>query len=130
MKILIADDSKLLRDRLSQLITELPGEHITYHAKNGYEALEHIKEFKTDVVILDIRMPGGGGVEALQQIKKQPSPPFVIMFTNYPYPQYKKKCEQFGADYFFDKSNELEKLLTLLQTLDQNSFEAIGNSSI
>jgi len=40
-----------------------------------------------------------------------------VMLTNYPYPQYRKKCMDAGADYFFDKSNEFHKVAELLQRL-------------
>jgi hypothetical protein len=41
----------------------------------------------------------------------------VIMLTNYPYPQYRKKCLGLGADYFFDKSTEFEKVTELFKQL-------------
>jgi DNA-binding response OmpR family regulator len=68
-------------------------------------------------VILDIRMPGGSGMDVLQAIKREKQAPMVIMLTNYPYPQYRKKCLGLGADYFFDKSTEFEKVTELFKQL-------------
>ena len=39
------------------------------------------------------------------------------MLTNYPYPQYRKKCEELGADYFFDKATEIEKIYDTFRQL-------------
>jgi len=68
-------------------------------------------------VILDIRMPGGSGIDVLEDIKKINAAPIVIILTNYPYPQYRKKCMAAGADYFFDKSSEFEKVTEVLKKL-------------
>ena len=76
------------------------------NGRNGFRrrALESVRELVPDVVILDIRMPGDSGIEVLEKMKKNVDPPVVIMFTNYPFPQYREKCRQAGAEFFFDKS--------------------------
>ncbi len=81
------------------------------------QAVESVAKHKPDVVILDIQMPGGSGIEVLEAIKKNKPAPFVIMFTNYPYPQYRKKCMEVGADFFFDKSLEFDALTDTLKNL-------------
>jgi len=78
------------------------------------QAIEHIRQQGPDVVILDIKMPGGNGIDVLNEIEKNDQVPVVIMLTNYPYPQYKKKCMDAGADFFFDKSREFEKVIEVL----------------
>nr|HOO91686.1 hypothetical protein [Syntrophales bacterium] len=58
----------------------------------------------------------------LKQIKKEIPPPVVIMLTNYPYPQYRKKCQALGADYFFDKVADIDKIYdTFIQLLTDTS---------
>jgi DNA-binding NarL/FixJ family response regulator len=114
------DDSAVLRERLTTMLSELEGIEIIGQAKGPLEAQEAIPKLKPDVVILDIRMPGGNGIEVLKNIKNGRNPPLVIMFTNYPYPQYRKKCMDGGADFFFDKSTEFEKLAAVLKKLIKN----------
>ena len=121
MKVFIVDDSALVRERLIAMISENPEIEITGQAENAQEATNSIRKLKPDVVILDIRMPGGNGIEVLKNIKKNNSAPTVIIFTNYPYPQYRKKCMEAGADYFFDKSNEFHKIIEVLKKLIQES---------
>jgi DNA-binding NarL/FixJ family response regulator len=110
VKVFIVDDSAVLRERLITILSELKGIEIIGQAKGPLEAQEAIPKLKPDVVILDIRMPGGKGIDVLENIKKGKSPPIVIMFTNYPYPQYRKKYMDAGADFFFDKSTEFDKI--------------------
>ena len=120
MKVLIADDSIVLRERLEEMLSELPGVEIMGHAQNVPETLTSIKELNPDVVILDIRMPGGSGIDVLQDIKKDKQAPLIIILTNYPYPQYRKKCMDLGADFFFDKSTEFEKVTAVFKQLTES----------
>ena len=117
MKVFIADDSVVLRERLANMLADIPGIETVGEAGEGLEATDAIQRLKPDLVILDIRMPGGNGIDALKSIKKETPTPTVIMLTAYPYPQYRKKCLEAGADYFFDKSTESQKVTTTLKQL-------------
>jgi DNA-binding NarL/FixJ family response regulator len=121
MKVLIVDDSHLLRERLTAMISELPEIEIIGQAENAQNAINSIRILKPDVAILDIRMPGGNGFEVLENIKNDKSTPLIIVLTNYPYPQYKKKCLDSGASYFFDKSAEFQKVIEVLKRLIKES---------
>ena len=117
MKVLIVDDSELMRKRLAEMISQVEGVEIVGKAERSQEAIEAIQKLKPNVVILDIKMPGGSGIGVLEHIKKNNTNTKVIMFTNYPYPQYRKKCMDLGADYFFDKSTEFEEVVEVLRGL-------------
>ncbi|GAI28344.1 unnamed protein product, partial [marine sediment metagenome] len=62
----------------------------------------------------------GNGIKVLEAIKKNLQSPKVIIFTNYPYPQYRKRYMDAGADFFFDKSTEFEKLVDTVKYLVHN----------
>ena len=115
MKVFIADDSAELRERIVDMISEEESIEMVGQAENVSEAVTAIRKLKPDVVILDIRMPGGCGIDVLNTIEKDGCTPIIIMLTNYPYPQYRKKCFDAGADFFFDKSSEFEKVIDVLQ---------------
>jgi DNA-binding NarL/FixJ family response regulator len=117
MKVFIADDSKVVRERLKEMLFEIQGIEIIGQAEDGLQATNLIEKLNPDVVILDIRMPRGNGIDVLQNIKKDNPALIVIMLTNYPYPQYLKKCMKAGADYFFDKATEFEKATEVLKKL-------------
>ncbi len=121
MKVLIVDDSILLRERLTAMISELPEIEIIGQAENAQNAINSIRILKPDVTILDIRMPGGNGFEVLENIKKDKWHPLMIVLTSYPYPQYKKKCLDSGADFFFDKSSEFQKVIEVLKKFIKES---------
>lgn len=122
MKVFIADDSELMRNRLVTLLSGLEGIDLVGQAVDCPEAINSIRASKPDVVIMDIRMPGGSGIDVLQKIKKNASSPKVIILTNYPYPQYRKKCMKSGADFFFDKSKDYVKMREVLKQLVKDSL--------
>ena len=115
MKILIADDSLVVRDRLVTLLTEVHGVEVVGQAKDAMEARDLAEELRPDVAILDIRMPKGSGADVVRDLKKLNPTPKVIILTNYPHPENRKKCIERGADYFFDKSTEFKKVLSVLR---------------
>ena len=117
MRLFIADDSEILRVRLIDMLSEIEGIEIIGEAQNSLDAIELIEKLSPHVVILDVRMPQVNGIKVLEAIKKDDESPTVIIFTNYPYPQYRKRCMDSGADFFFDKSTEFEKLIDTVKYL-------------
>jgi DNA-binding NarL/FixJ family response regulator len=117
MKVFIVEDSSLLRERLGELVAEIKGVEMVGSANDAQMALDVMSAFKPDVVILDIRLPNGSGIEILQKLKSQLPSPRVIMFTAFPYPQYRQKCLQAGADYFFDKTTEFDHIPPVIEKL-------------
>ena len=115
MRLFIVDDSEILRERLVEILSEIESVEIVGQEGDTFKAVEAIERLKPDLVILDIRMPGGNGIVVLEKLKKLEDPPIVIMFTNFPYLQYRKRCFDSGADYFFYKSTEFEKLVDVVR---------------
>ncbi|MCX6151814.1 MAG: response regulator transcription factor [Ignavibacteriales bacterium] len=117
MNVFISDDSPIVRVRLAHIFDEVKGINIIGEAKNVQESIDLINQLKPDVVILDISMPGGSGIDVLKNIKNNNHSIKVIILTNYPYPQYKKICMDNGADYFLDKSNEFNKVVDIFKEI-------------
>lgn len=114
MKILIVDDSPLLRDRLKGLLKNFDSVSVVTEAENGAEALKLVRETNPDVAILDIRMPEMNGIEVLRKIREGGSRLKIIILTNYPYKQYRERCLAEGADYFFDKNQDIAGLTEVI----------------
>ena len=115
MKVAIVDDSILIRRSLIKLVDQLNDVTEVAEATNVPEAIRLCGEFKPDVVILDIRMPGGTGFDVLKEIKKQRPTTLVIMLTRYSTDVFREEAKKGGAEYFFDKSDEFEKVIDIIR---------------
>jgi DNA-binding NarL/FixJ family response regulator len=117
MKVFIADDSRVVVERLADLLREVRGVQLVGRANDAREAILAIGKTNPDAVILDLQMPGGSGLEVLRSIRRSHPSVWVLICTNYPYPQYRQECVAAGADYFLDKSAEFEKIPEILRDL-------------
>jgi len=117
MRLFIADDSKILCSRLIEMLSEFKEIEIVGQTAYAQKAIESIRELIPDVVILDIRLLDGNGINVLETIKKGNISTKVIIFTNYPYFQYRKRCLDAGAEFFFYKATEFDKLIEAIRQL-------------
>jgi DNA-binding NarL/FixJ family response regulator len=115
IQVAIADDSAVIRERLMQQLSQLEGIRMAWQAQNASEAISAFQQHRPEVAILDIQMPDDSGIDVLAYIKKAAPKTIVIMLTNYPLPPFRKRCQEAGADYFFDKSTEFEKVIDVLR---------------
>ena len=119
MRILLIDDSEVVRERLAALLTDLLNVDIVATAQNALEGVDSIRRFRPDAVILDIRMPVGTGIDVLNNIKRDSNAPIVIVLTNYPFAGYRQRCLNAGADFFLDKSTEFDQIPKLFERFKQ-----------
>jgi DNA-binding NarL/FixJ family response regulator len=117
MKLLLADDSPLLRENLQKLMRPVDTINHIYESEDVPATIEAIDTNKPEVIILDIRMPGGSGFDVLEHLKQRQQSPIVIVLTNYATDYNREKCFRLGAKYFFDKTKEFEKVIDVLKTL-------------
>jgi YesN/AraC family two-component response regulator len=123
MKIVIADDSSLLRDRIKSLLININNNSVVYEAENGREALQIIREKQPDLVILDIRMPEMSGIEVLKKIRELKMKVKVCILTNYAYPIYKRRCFEAGADFFLRKTEDFEEIEIIVSDMLRNKLQ-------
>jgi DNA-binding NarL/FixJ family response regulator len=117
MKILIADDSSLLRERIKSLLNRIDDNLEVFEAENGQEALHLIRKNIPDLTILDIRIPEMTGIEVLKKIRELKMEVKICILTNYDYPIYKKRCIEAGADYFLRKTEDFEEIETIVRDI-------------
>ncbi len=122
MNVLIVENSNYLSERIANRVKAIPGVKVCGQAASVKQAIAGIGETQPDAVLLDIRLDQGSGYEVLEQVKRQAHAPIVIVLTNYAYPQYREKYLKGGADYFFDKSNELDQALVVLRGLSEKKI--------
>ncbi len=126
MNLLIVDDSKLNRVLASSLVERNHIDLNVLFAESGEEALEIIDSNNIDIVLLDIIMPGMGGIETLKQIKGVPSRSEikVLMYSTVSEKDYFKKCFELGATDFIHKPiEEVEYLSRLKSSIRQKKLE-------
>jgi DNA-binding NarL/FixJ family response regulator len=117
MKILLVDDSDIFRLSIKKRLSREKEYEKLDEAESYYDALFKIRNNEPDIVILDIRMPGGNGIDVLKEIKKHYPSIKVIMMTNFPFSLYRNECIRAGADYFFDKIRDFDNLFAALQEI-------------
>ncbi len=119
MRILVVEDSALIRRRLLDTLTRLGGFDVLGYAESADEAVEAISRLHPEIVITDIRLKEGNGIDVVRHVRSHPyaPKPRIYVLTNYAYPEYKRECALIGADDFFDKSTEYERLLTTLRSV-------------
>ncbi len=83
MRVLVVDDEGLARNRLRQIIADLDGYEFAGEASNGEQAIAIASDVRPDIVLLDIRMPGLGGIETAHHLNALENPPAVVFTTAY-----------------------------------------------
>lgn len=112
--ILIVDDSTEVRENLSKLLRTIDGINIVGEASDYLSGIDRFDKLRPDIIILDIDLPVGTGIKVLSEVKKVSPSTTVIMFTNYSNHMIKNLAVKQGADYFLDKSNDIDKLADIL----------------
>lgn len=83
LRIILVDDHEVVRLGLKSLLDRHPNFEVIAEASNAREAIEKVDAYKPDVVVLDIRLPGGSGIEACEQISSKHPGIKIIMLTSY-----------------------------------------------
>ena len=113
MPILIVDSSIRIIERLEEIILETENTTVLHRAVSYLEAKKLLKENKYDTLILDIDLPENGSVKLLKEIRKTNEKTCVIiLFTQINY-YIHKQYKSLGADFFFDKYYDFEKIFEL-----------------
>lgn len=115
IKILIADDHAIVREGLKQILAETSDMVVAGEAANGQEVLEQILKDDYDLVLLDISMPGRGGLDTLKQLKSDSPDLPVLMLSMYPEEQYAVRTLKAGASGYLTKKSAPEELIAAIR---------------
>lgn len=116
----VVEDSSVMRQRLVALLEEVPDTRVVGVADVADEAIAEIRSLRPRIVVLDLRLARGSGLAVLEAVKRFAQAPVVAVLTNYPHEQYRTRCAELGADYFFDKAAGLDGLLKAVRGLVGN----------
>ncbi len=120
MRIVLADDSSLILERLQQMIGISKNAKIVGTFNNGTDTLEALKTLKPDVAIVDIKMPGLTGLQVLNEIRKENKSIKFIILTFYSSDHYRNMAFRDGADYYFSKVDDFDKVFLAVEEIAQN----------
>jgi len=110
MRVLLADDSVLILERLQEMLSIYEQAEIVASLKDGTETLEALRILKPDLAIVDLKMPGLSGLEILTEIRKEDKTIKFMILTFCSTDYYRQKAIQSGADYFFNKADDFDKV--------------------
>jgi CheY-like chemotaxis protein len=117
LRLLIADDSSIVRERLRNLLIEVPHVEVVGETADVAGTIEAIRTSRPDVVILDINMPGGSGFDVLEMVRLEQLKTAVIVASNLVEPEYQRRALAEGARAFVDKSRDFMRVAGLVQEM-------------
>ncbi|MGW4621979.1 response regulator [Streptomyces sp. NPDC004592] len=110
VRLLIADDQMMVRQGFTVLLNARPGIEVVGQAVDGEEAVAMVAELAPDVVLMDIRMPGLGGIEATRRITADAPHPRVLVLTTFDLDEYVYDALRAGASGFLLKDASADQL--------------------
>jgi DNA-binding NarL/FixJ family response regulator len=114
LRVVIVEDSERILTHLAEELSAIDNLCIAGTAATEAQALKLLGQRHWDLAILDLQLKDGNGLRVLKAVREQLADAGTIaVFTNYAFPQYRKRSLELGADYFFDKSRELPRLVGL-----------------
>ncbi len=115
IRLLIADDHAIVRAGLKQIVAEIGGMSVDGEASNGQQVMELVRQRDWDVVLLDLAMPGRGGIDTLRQLKREKPDLPVLILSIYPEDQYAVRALKDGAAGYLTKESAPEELVKAIR---------------
>jgi DNA-binding NarL/FixJ family response regulator len=112
IKVFLVEDSEIMADLISDKVEKLSELQIIGKSATVSGTFEQLVLKKPDVVILDLKLKDGNGIDILTRIKQSKLPAKVIVFTMNN--SFEKECRKAGCDFFFDKSGDFDELMNAL----------------
>ncbi len=116
MNVFVVDDAAEVRKRLVALVRGIPGVAVVGEADSMRAALDQFAKIDMDVMLLDLQLGDGSGLDVLARVKAQRPDVRVIVISNFCTEQYRRASLTAGAERFLDKSNEIGQLPGLLRS--------------
>ena len=109
VKVFLADDSALIRDRVAAMLSAR-AMNIVGQAETPQGSIDGILATRPDVVVLDVQLEGGSGLQVLRAVRLAVPDIAFVAFSNNSDPAYRKRYLGEGADSFLDKNSEFDQL--------------------
>ncbi len=117
IKILLVDDHDLVRLGIKKLLGDVGNINIVGEASSGEEAIKLVPQVKPDVILMDVKMPGMGGLEATKRIVKTHPHIKILVVTVYGDEPYPTRVLQAGASGYMTKGVGLDEMIQAIKTV-------------
>lgn len=115
IRVLVVDDHDLVRTGISRMLADVDGVHVVGQAESGEEAIKKARELKPDVVLMDVKMPGIGGLEATRRLLRNQEDIKVIAVTICEEDPFPTRLLQAGAAGYLTKGAALEEMIRAIR---------------
>jgi DNA-binding NarL/FixJ family response regulator len=117
LKLYLVDDSPYVRRSLVRVLNEIKNVELIGEGENLKNAIEFLSKHKPDVCIFDYNLPDGTAIDLLKYSRNANDKVVNVVISNIADEKLKKVILKSGADYFFDKSEEVDELTSLIEKL-------------
>lgn len=130
MKVLIADRSSIIRERIKELVNDAYTNPEIFETNSFHEAIKEINSQKPEIIITDIDLENGSGLNLLRSIRNQDSKSLKIIFTNQLKYNFEEISKQLGADYFLYKGHDIVKIKNVINDFRSIFFQTSSEQNI
>jgi DNA-binding NarL/FixJ family response regulator len=129
LRVVVADDSDPVRERIVSLLSELRV-RVAGEAADVQGAIDCVCRLRPHLVLLDLCMPGGSGLDVLAAIQAARIPALVVVLTNDSEPECEARARRAGAIAFFNKSRDFLKAVDFVREFSERSFQPSPGSRV
>lgn len=117
IRVLLADDHAMVRAGLKEILADTGDIAVAAEATNGHEVLERVRAADYDVAVLDLSMPGRGGIELIKQVKDEKPKLRILVLTMHSEGQYAVRALKAGAAGYLTKESAAEQLVAAIRRI-------------
>jgi DNA-binding NarL/FixJ family response regulator len=122
IRVLLADDHAILREGVRALLAPHPDVEVVGEASDGKEAIEQVEKLDPDVVVMDIAMPGLGGIEATIELKKRGLRAKVLILSQYEDREYVRRLLKVGVSGYILKKSAGGELVNAIRAVHRGGL--------
>ncbi|HET8849552.1 MAG TPA: UvrY/SirA/GacA family response regulator transcription factor [Marinobacter sp.] len=115
IRVLVVDDHELVRSGITRMLADNPDIEVIGEAESGEDAIDFVRDKRPDIVLMDIRMPGIGGLEATRRILRIDDSIRIIVVTACADDPYPTRVMQSGASAYITKGSDIQEMVRAIR---------------
>ena len=123
LRVLLVEDSKLLAERVREVLEQIPGVQVVGTADTESAAVAMTRAHDVHAIILDLQLKEGSGFGVLRALGR--ARPAVIVLTNFSLPTFAERAKELGVEQFLDKGMDFDRLPAVLASI-QNTLSSLN----